>query len=38
MKLSQRAKDWGDRHLKYIRKELREKPSPEVVEALKQLK
>jgi DNA-binding SARP family transcriptional activator len=38
MKLSQRAKDWGDRHLKYIRKELREKPSLEVVEALKQIK
>jgi len=38
MKLSQRAKDWGDRHLKYLRKELREKPAPEVVEALGRLK
>jgi hypothetical protein len=37
MKLSQRARDWGDRHVKYLRKELREKPAPEVLEALGKL-
>jgi tetratricopeptide (TPR) repeat protein len=37
MKLTQQARDWGDRHLKYIMKELREKPTPEVVEALGKL-
>ncbi len=37
MKLTQQAKDWGDRHVKYLRKELREKPAPEVVEALSKL-
>jgi tetratricopeptide (TPR) repeat protein len=38
MKLTQQAKEWGERHVKYIKKELREKPAPEVVEALARLK
>ncbi len=38
MKLTQQAKEWGQRHITYIKKELKEKPAPEVVEALKKLK
>jgi tetratricopeptide (TPR) repeat protein len=37
MKLSQEAKDWGKRHVAYMKKELKEKPAPEVVEALSRL-
>jgi hypothetical protein len=37
MNLTQQAKEWGERHVKYIKKELREKPAPEVVEALGRL-
>jgi DNA-binding SARP family transcriptional activator len=38
MKLTHEAKEWGQRHINYMKKELKEKPAPEVVEALKQLK
>jgi tetratricopeptide (TPR) repeat protein len=38
MKLSQEAKEWGQRHIKYMKEELKEKPAPEVVEALGRLK
>jgi hypothetical protein len=38
MKLTQQAKDWGQRHITYMKKELKEKPAPEVVEALGRLK
>jgi len=37
MKLTQQAKDWGQRHIIYMKKELKEKPAPEVVEALGKL-
>jgi tetratricopeptide (TPR) repeat protein len=37
MKFTQQAKDWGQRHIKYMKKELKEKPASEVVEALKHL-
>jgi len=37
MKLTQQARDWGQRHIKYMKKELKEKPAPEVVEALGKL-
>ena len=38
MKLTQQAREWGQRHIKYMKEELKEKPAPEVVEALKRLK
>jgi tetratricopeptide (TPR) repeat protein len=37
MKLTQQAKDWGQRHIQYMKKELKEKPAPEVMEALGKL-
>jgi tetratricopeptide (TPR) repeat protein len=37
MKLTQQAKDWGQKHIQYLKKELREKPAPEVKEALARL-
>ena len=37
MKLTQQARDWGQRHIQYMKKELKEKPAPEVVEALGKL-
>lgn len=36
MKLSQEAKEWGQRHISFLKK-LKEKPAPEVVEALSKL-
>jgi len=36
MKLAQEARDWGQRYLKHM-KEMKEKPSPEVVEVLSRL-
>lgn len=38
MKLTHEAKEWGQRHITYMKKELKEKPAPEVVEALNRLK
>jgi tetratricopeptide (TPR) repeat protein len=38
MKLSQEAREWGQRHITYMKKELKEKPAPEVMEALAGLK
>ena len=38
MKLSHEAKEWGQRHIAFMKKELKEKPAPEVVEALSKLK
>jgi len=37
MKLTHEAKDWGQRHIQYMKKELKEKPAPEVLEALGKL-
>jgi tetratricopeptide (TPR) repeat protein len=34
MKLTHEAKEWGQRHISYLKKKLKEKPAPEVVEAL----
>lgn len=38
MKLFREPKEWGKRHIQRLKKELKEKPAPEVVEALKPLK
>ncbi len=38
MKLTREAREWGQRHIQYLREELKEKPAPEVVDAMKQLK
>jgi tetratricopeptide (TPR) repeat protein len=38
MKLTQEAREWGQRHLKYLKEELKEKPAPEVVEVLNRIK
>lgn len=38
MKLTHEAKEWGQRHITYLKKELKEKPSPDVVEVLDKLK
>jgi tetratricopeptide (TPR) repeat protein len=37
MELSHEAKEWGQRHVAYMKKALKEKPAPEVVEALSKL-
>jgi len=37
MKLTPLARDWGQRHLKYMKEELDEDPAPEVMEALNRL-
>jgi hypothetical protein len=38
MGLREEAKAWGERHVGYLKKELKEKPAPEVKEALARLK
>ena len=37
MKLSQQAREWGQRHLKYVTEELKSEPAPEVLEAFSKL-
>jgi len=37
MKLSQQAREWGQRHLKYVTEELKSEPSPEVLEVFQRL-
>lgn len=37
MKLIQEAREWGQRHITYLKKELKEKPAPEVMEELSKL-
>jgi len=37
MKLSQQAKEWGERHLKYVTEELKAEPAPEVLEVFRAL-
>ena len=37
MKLSQQAREWGQRHLKYVTEELKSEPAPEVLEVFSKL-
>ena len=37
MKLSQEAREWGQRHLKYVTEELKSEPAPEVLETFSKL-
>jgi len=37
MKLSQQAREWGQRHLKYVAEELKSQPAPEVLEVFSKL-
>jgi hypothetical protein len=38
MKLTQEAGEWGEKHITYLKRELKEKPALEVVEVLAGLK
>lgn len=37
MSFIQEGKEWGQRHVRYMKEELKERPAPEVLEALKRL-